>query len=206
LKFRRSFARFADRAGIYIVVVCTIACAVDVYVLNRTQRFTYEFYSAFTKIEDAVAQLTIALTELGLPPSEIVPPVDFLYVDAERVATLYSEIEPSLVEQKRTLTQESKKDKGVDLERQPLTLKLGGSTATKESREFKAVDPSTARKCLDLMNGLLARQAPPYYATFAQFGTFQTLMQAKDSMKSIHETLQQPSLVLIEVPQGKSPS
>jgi hypothetical protein len=202
-KFRGAFVKLIDGAGPYIVLGSITACALDAYILNKTQRDHYELDAGLLRIGDSITQVVAALAELGLPPSRIDPPVDFLYVDAGRVARIYTETEPSLREQRRTLSEERKKDNGVDLDRKPLTAKLGGSTSSKETREFRAIDPSTTRKCLDLMNGLLERPTPPYYATYQQLHVFQRLTQARDLMKSIHNSLQQPSLFLIQVPNEK---
>jgi len=137
---------------------------------------------------------------LGLPPSRVVPPMDFIYVDGERIAMLHSELEPPLVEKERTVTTENKHDKSVGLERKPLELKAGGSTGKTEAQKFESVNPSTSRECLDVINNLLARQSPPYYSTFNQLSNFQILNRAKDLMKSVHENLPPQSLFAAKPP------
>jgi hypothetical protein len=196
--------RIIDRSGVYILAFCVLAGSIDAYCLNRTQRLQYELFSGLFKISDGITTVVIALTDLGLPPSQIVPPVDFLYVDKDRIAMLYSQVEPALVETKRTITSETKNDNSLDLERKPLTLKLGGSTESKETREYKGVDPSTTRECLELMNSLLARQFPPYYGTFAQLSSFQILTEAKETMKSVRESIPHQSLFTEKVPDGNA--
>ncbi|MGA8596437.1 MAG: hypothetical protein WB676_17135, partial [Bryobacteraceae bacterium] len=130
----------------------------------------------------------------ALPPSRIVSPVDFLYVDTTRISSLYDQLQPAFIENDRTVTIEKKKDGSLDLERQPLELKAGGSKSTTETRHFKNVDASTARECLDLINNLLARESPPYYASFGQLGTFELVKQAKKLVNSVHRGLAPQSL------------
>jgi hypothetical protein len=193
-KWLPNLTSFLNRFGVYVIVCCTVVCLIDAYELNRTQRFTYERTFGVLKIADALAQAVGALAGLGLPPSRVVPPMDFIYVDTARVAMLHSELGPPLVEKERTVTTESKSDESVGLERKPLELKAGGSTGRTEAQKFESVDPSTSRECLDVINNLLARQSPPYYSTFDQLSNFQILNQAKELMKSLHASLPPQSL------------
>jgi hypothetical protein len=132
--------------------------------------------------------------ELGLPPSKVVLPVDFIYVDAARVSMLHSELAPAFAEEERTITSEWKVDKSLGLERKPLELKAGASSGMTESQKFKAVASSTSRECLEVINNLLERQAPPYYSTLERLGVFQVLNRTRALMNSVHESLQPDSL------------
>jgi hypothetical protein len=201
-KFRTTVFRFVDRFGIYVVIGCIVAGGVDIYYLDKTQRFKYEMLRGVANIGDAMAKLFIGLVESALPPSEIIPPVDFLYADKDRIAMLYSEIQPALRLDKHTVARDEKNDNSLDLERKPLTLKLDGSHGKTETDEFKYVDPTTARQAFELVNGLLARAMPPYYGKYEQLRGFQFLKQAKDFMKSASEGLSKRSLFVAKPPDG----
>jgi hypothetical protein len=185
---------FLDRFGAYFLATCLIACCLDAYVLNKTQRLQYDLYSGFLHISDTVAEATGGLLALALPPSRIVPPVDFLYIDTTRISSLYDQLQPAFIENERTVTTERKKGGSLDIERKPLELKAGGSKSTTEARHFKNVDASTVRECLDLINNLLVRESPPYYASFGQLGTFELVEQAKKLVNSVHRELAPQSL------------
>jgi hypothetical protein len=173
-KWLPQLTTFLSRFGGYLIVCCAVTCLIDAYELNRTQRFNYEVNLGLRRIADALAQAVGAVVESGLPPSRVLPPMDFIYVDAARIATLYNELEEPLVEKERTVTTERKSDESVGLERKPLELKAGGSTGKTVAQKFESVSPSTARECLDVINNLLARQSPPYYGTFDQLSTFRS--------------------------------
>jgi len=136
---------FLDRFGAYFLAACLIACCLDAYLLHKTQRLQYDLYSGLLHIGDALAEATGGLLALALPPSRIVSPVDFLYVDTTRISSLYDQLQPAFIENERTVTTERKKDGSLDIERKPLELKAGGSKSTTETRHFKKVDASTAR-------------------------------------------------------------
>jgi len=192
---------FLDRLGFYVILCCVIAVSLDVYWIDRTQRLKYEELWGLRNISDALVQAVTALAESALPPSQIVPPIDVLYADKDRVAMLYSQLEPEFAEKKRTVTSENKDDNSFGLERKPVTVSLGGSKQTKQTDEFQRVDPSTARQCVELVNGLLARQSPPYYSTFDRFGAFEVLKRAESMMKSVHGGPRRQSLFTIKVPE-----
>ena len=140
------------------------------------------------------------LVESALPPSQVVPPVDVIYADKERIAVLYSEAEPALVEKAHTFSSESKSARSFGIERKPLELKANGSTKQIETQSFKSADASASREGLDLVNNLLARQFPPYYSTFNQLSSFQILSQARQVLGSAQETLKSRSLFAINPP------
>ena len=185
---------FLDRFGAYVVACCLIACSIDGFVLNKTQRLQYNIYDGLLHVGDALAQASEVLVALGLPPSQIVPPLDFVYVDGTRVASLYEQLQPTFRENERTVTTERKLEGDLDLERKPLELKAGGSNSSTEARHFKNVDPSTATQCLDVINALLARDSPPYYATYGQLSSFTLRKQAKGLVSTVHKDLARPSL------------
>src|SRR5579875_512861 len=132
-------ASFLDRFSVYVVACCLIACSIDGFVLNKTQRLRYNIYYGLLHVVDALAQASEGLLALGLPPSQIVPPLDFVYVDGTRVLSLYEQLQPIFIENERTVTTETKFEGNLDLERKPLQLKVGGSTSSTEVRYFKKV-------------------------------------------------------------------
>jgi len=194
-------AAFLDRLGIYVILCCVVAVSVDAYWINKSQRLTYETYWGLRNIVEAMLETVTVLAESALPPSQVVPPVDVLYADKDRVAMLYSQLSPEFAEEKRTVTSEDKNDNSFGVQRKPVTLNFGGSRNTKQAAEFQRVNPTTARECIELVNGLLARQSPPYYSTFDQLSAFQLLKQAAALMKSAHDGLHSQSLFTSRPPE-----
>jgi hypothetical protein len=192
----RGISAFLMRHGFLIIMVCLIACFGDAYELNRTQRFNYEVSFGLRKIVDATLDLEKALVEMALPPARIVPPVDFLYVDAGRVNTLYSELQPDLVEHERKISTERKAENSIGIERKPIEVKKDGETKTTEEHNFIATDPTVAKRTILLINNLLARDAPPYYSSLAASGSFQLLSRIRQDTSSFQKSLKIPSLFL----------
>lgn len=151
-------------------------------------------YSGLLKAADSVANLVKVIAELGLPPSRIVPPVDLIYIESVRIAMLYSQLQPTVVESERTITTKSESEKSVGLERKPVELKAGGTNGRTETQKFIRVAPATSQACLFLINDLLSRQSPPYYSTFAALSSFQLLNHVKQHLDLVHQLTQQQSI------------
>jgi hypothetical protein len=192
----RDIGDFLGRFSFHIVILCLVACLVDAYALNRRQRWKYEVFYGLRNIAGATLQLSRVLVESALPPARIVPPADFLYVDAERVNRLHSELQPELVERERTLSTQNKTGNSIGLERKPLELKADGEHSSTEARKFAAIDPTVSQKALTVINDLLSRETPPYYSSFAQLSGFQLLSQARHLVTSSQKSLEAHSLFL----------
>ncbi len=92
------------------------------------------------------------------------------------------------------VTTETQSESNVGLKRKPLDLTAGGSNSRTETRHLKSVDPSTAGQCLDVINNLLARESPPYYARSGQLGIFELAERSKELVNSLHQELAPQSL------------
>lgn len=197
-RFWDRLRRFLDRFSAPVVLCCALALSVDAVWLKKTQAWQYETAWALVKLSDGLVQAVNGLADLVLPPSRILPPADFLYADERRIAILFNEIEPALREREDTISSQNRVDGSMGFERKPVSVKVDGSRGTTETHTFASVDPSTQRQCLDVMNNLLAREAPPYYTTFRQLSEFAILRQTKEVLDSAHKGLSSRSLFTMQ--------
>jgi len=160
------FARFfkvVDRWAILIVAICAFGLLVDIRFLYRSA----EEWPARYFQEAFGMQNEHPLS----PPEKILAPVDFYYLDPGRIADIYSEIEPALTEEKRTLSTERKLENSAGVDGGGVTLKAEASKRGEETSEFKRSDLTAARKCLDLMRFTLRSGLSHYYTSIFDFYT-----------------------------------
>jgi transketolase len=82
---------------------------------------------------------------IGPTPIEIQPPLDFHYIDDERVSAIYSEVEPDLIESKRTISNGSKTEVEGGVDAYAASLKAGASKSAQQATEYERSEFSVDR-------------------------------------------------------------
>lgn len=110
--------------------------------------------------------------ELTLKEVQAVPlnptihvPVDFHYLDSERVKALYNEIDQDLVEQQRTVGSIGKMSGKIGGKAGPAEAEIGGSKEQSSSSTYQRLEFSPERKCVEVMNYVLKGNNSKYFTT-----------------------------------------
>jgi hypothetical protein len=156
---RKSFFQFLDRFMWVLLLACFISQIVNAGFLYR--------------IEDShIVELWVKSINPAPAPEPkhlIGGPVDFQYLDEKHIGADYSEIEPDLIEEKKTVSAERKRAASVSLQTGQATLNGEASATGTETHEYQRGDFSASRKCLELMNYTLRNNTASYFTTIEQF-------------------------------------
>jgi hypothetical protein len=112
-------------------------------------------------IERVSAIAEAAEADKGWTPPVIETPVDFRYLDKDRISALYSEVESEFPEKERTVSSEHSGD--LTLGTAASKAELSGKATQTTSYERQNLSPQ--RKCINLLNALLPRWKIAYYST-----------------------------------------
>ena len=96
-------------------------------------------------------------------------PIDFHYLDSERVKVLYNEIEQDLVEQQRTVGSTAAITGKVGGKGGPIEGEIGGSKQQNSSSTYQRLEFSPERKCVELMNYALKANKFKYLTTIDEW-------------------------------------
>jgi hypothetical protein len=99
-------------------------------------------------------------------PPHITSPVDFHYLDKERIDALFNQIEPDLIEKQRTVstTGSTKAKVGVAVTG-VVNAEAESGKGVASTSSFARASFSSERKCIELMNYLVDHGTPRYYTT-----------------------------------------
>jgi hypothetical protein len=119
-----------------------------------------------------VEQLNALAYELALKEVKSLPlhpmiqvPVDFHYLDSERVKGLYNEIEQDLVEQQRTVASTGTVTGKIGGKAGPIEGEIGGSKQQNSSSTYQRLEFSPEKKCIEVMNYSLKGNVFKYLTT-----------------------------------------
>jgi len=147
-----------DRWAFQVTIVCVLAIPADALILHGQLAGRME---AQDDIERVSSILQAEEADRGWTPPAIEPPVDFLYLDRDRVSALYSELEAEFPEKERTVS--SERSGAVTLGAAGSNAELSGKAT--QTTSFQRQNLSPERKCIDLLNTLLPKWKIPYYTT-----------------------------------------
>src|ERR1700722_1715328 len=146
---RKTFLPFVDGHWFWICVGAIAVCSSVTVLSYHNNVQTYELMDNYaSQVESTLELLRKSNPQLLVPN----PPVDFDYVDDDAVGKMYSQLGPSLVEEKRTI--ESTQGEGAKAEIGVEATKIEGHVEQSHKTESieERVKFSTDRKCLTLMN------------------------------------------------------
>lgn len=96
-------------------------------------------------------------------------PVDFEYIDKERVQGLYNQIEPELVEAQSSVGTGRSLTAKAGIEAGPVETELGASKHQESTSTYQHLDFSPERQCVEVMNFLLEGHQANYYTSDRQW-------------------------------------
>ena len=161
--FKTRLLRFVDKfagAMLFASAMFSVTTALVVYNTEKPWYLLLDADQTFVMIAENARKMLAASNS----PPHIVPPVDFQYIDRNRVDELFNQIEPDLTEKERTVaTAGSVKGK--------VSVGVGGAVnaegeagkSVSSTSSFARTTFSTERKCVVLMNYLVDYHGPKYY-------------------------------------------
>jgi hypothetical protein len=161
--FKAQIFRFADKFTGQILFAALVIAFTTALVVYHTQQPNYVIQSIWEINLLSQDYIQKFLAASNSPPI-ISAPVDFQYLDKERVDALYSQVEPELTEKERTVaTTGSTKGK--------VGLTVGGAVSAEaeagkgvsSTSSFARANFSRERKCIELMNYVVRNKNPKYY-------------------------------------------
>jgi hypothetical protein len=151
-------ARIFCHALFAIIFLCTSAAIIDHKVASADYTRWHTFADSFVDLKSAIKEID----HIGAP-SEISEPVDFQYMDRDRVERLYSQIEPDLIEKTRTITGKRQSQASAGVSAGSVTANAGISKESSSVSGFERPAFSPERQCIEVVNNLL-QQPSRFYA------------------------------------------
>ncbi len=176
------FLRFIDRFAIRLILCLGVAISVTALLDYKYAKASFEFsegiQAAMSNIKSVVQQLAFEGTE----HSDLEVPIDFQYIDRPRVETLYSQLEPELVEKHRTVSAgESKSGKG-SIVIGPAGGEIGASKQEGATSSFERANFSPERKCIEIMKFVLGQKTAHFYTTGGEWFGKKLLQTFREDM------------------------
>lgn len=103
-------------------------------------------------------------------------PIDFHYVDSDKINALYSQLEPELIEKQRTVADTASGRAKVGIDAGPANVEAGIENGKASTSSYSRTDFSPDRKCIVVMQDVVEKNRAKYYTTSeAWMGTQRTI-------------------------------
>ena len=162
--FRRSLFRVVDAFGGFIVFIVALS-------LVTVSLFLYHAYHGRgSSVADEMAkiseQTTQQLDNLNiLYVVGIRTPIDFDYIDRERVDALYNQLEPELVEKERTISDNAASQTKLGVGGSGVTAEVQQGKSSTSTSSFSRPHFSQERECIEVMKYLVDSRNAKGYTT-----------------------------------------
>jgi hypothetical protein len=166
LIFRTHVPRFLDRLGIYVLVTSVFALLITSLVVYRSQWFPYTIEQTMRlnllTIQRANSSLALAGSNTA---QHVAGPVDFHFIDTERILALYSQIESDLSEEKRVISSTGNIRGKVGVATGTVNAEAEASKGATSTSSFARTELSSSKKCILVMNNIIDTQSPKHYSS-----------------------------------------
>jgi hypothetical protein len=163
-RYRQPVFVFVDRFA-NILLVATGAGIIITAVLVKEYANPFPFFDADLGQVDVFTSALKQFQLLVLPAHSIESPIDFHYLEAERVTALFNQIEPELVEQQRVVNRGTNVTGKLGVSSGPVEAEVGGSKQDSSSSTYQHISSSPQRQCVELMNFLISQNKVKYYTS-----------------------------------------
>jgi hypothetical protein len=156
-----------DRFWIWLVLGSVMTFLVTTLVVYAREGEAHELMDHAIQIDDE----TIRRIDVFLSPKRpnIEAPVDFLYLNHRAVEALYNEIEPDLIERRRTIASTAKSAAKVGVAGEGLSADLSATKGRESTSSYERVESAVQRKCLQLMKFTLDEGRAKNYTDFTNW-------------------------------------
>ena len=166
--YRRMFLPFVDRFR-FRLASAFIGILVLTAVLDyRYGRSEYEVMEMLQQLTASMQLVVGQVFSIGRAPA-IQPPVSFQYLDRVHVENLYNQIEPELIEKKRTVVSGQSAEGKGNLSADEASAELSAGKKSEATSSFERSASSPARKCEELMRFVLEQGRAHFYTDGADW-------------------------------------
>jgi hypothetical protein len=169
IAFKVRLFRFVDRFAGHILFVALALLFATALIDYHIQHIPYELNHTMQVDLMTLDNIQRFLAASNEPP-HVASPIDFQYIDKERINALFNQIEPDLVEKERTVsTTGSLKGKVGVAVTGVLSAEAESGKGVASTSSFARASFSSERKCIELMNYLVDHGNPKYYTSSEQW-------------------------------------
>jgi hypothetical protein len=191
LYFKRTqFKAAIDRFGVYAIIICFALLILDTLYL-RQPKFREEALLIESITRSGQAVLNAFKPQV---PPQILPPIDFFYIDDARVKDVFSEMEPELIETQRTISSKKTLGGSAGVEMGPAALKGEITKEGQESSKYERSENSAKRRCIEIMNFILKNGSGHYYTTAREFYLQQELARISEAARKAYQEAEEGKL------------
>jgi hypothetical protein len=181
--FKTHLFRLVDMHGGYIVVITAFVLTTTALIVYHTQASSH-----VTQASLDFDRVVLNSVEQQLILANIVPhvaaPVDFHFLDKDRVDVMYNQIEPELIENNRTVASTGSTKGKAGISAGPVTGEVEGGKGITSTSSFARAGFSVERKGLEVMNFIVEKRGPKYYTTISDAIERQKKIQGLLEMQS----------------------
>lgn len=170
---------FIDRSWRWIVACCVFSVVVTCLLVYK---FEHGLFEAADAANVMLNQLDAILQTIGAPPP-IDPLTDFHYLNTDRVAALYGELQPELIEQQRRVTASSSSSAKAGIASGPASAELNSGRDSASESTLARTQFSPERKCIEIIKNILENHPERYYSNLERSALFKATQQSKDAME-----------------------
>jgi len=120
-------------------------------------------------------------------PPQILPPIDFFYIDDARVNDVFSEMAPELIETQRTISSKKNLSGSAGLKIGSADLKGEITKEGQESSKYERSEISAKHRCIDIINFVLKNGSGHYYTTARGFYSQQVLATVNEAARKAYQ-------------------
>jgi hypothetical protein len=165
---RRNRARFwqaIDRFGYYLILGSVTGVLLTAFFVHQVLQPSYEALQPINLFNAALRQYEASSPKLPT----IQPPIDFQFIDKDRVQALYNQIEPDLIEAQRNVETSTDTSAKAGVKAGVAEAEVGGSKRQQDNSLYKRVESSPERECVEVMDFQLGRSQIQYYTDGRQW-------------------------------------
>jgi hypothetical protein len=166
--YRKPVFTFVDKFGPLVFLSSFAIVIVTALLLYHTKKDSYPFM--LQADADANLQQTLEVMEStkrgiqnSIGPPTLLPPVDFHYLDKDRIDALFSQIQSTLVEKERTVSTSGNVRGKVGAATGLISAEVESGKSASSTSSFSRTDFSSERKCIEVVNYLIENNTPQYY-------------------------------------------
>ena len=159
--------QFLDKFGKYLLVASAFVLIITALVVRRTQWKAYTLEETMRTTLLTIQTANHFLSSLGSSNTaqHVAGPVDFHFIDNERILALYSQIESDLSEEKRTVSSTGSIGGKVGVATGTVSAEAEAAKRTTSTSSFAKTELSNSKKCLLVMNSIIEKQSPKHYSS-----------------------------------------
>jgi hypothetical protein len=156
-----------DRFSIWLVIGGLVIFFVTTLLIYASEGESHALLDHALRLDDD----TIRSIDEVLSPKRpnIDAPVDFLYLNRRSVEALFNEIEPDLVEKRRTVASKAKSEAKVGVAGEGLSADFTATKGRESTSSYEQVESAIQRKCLQLMKFTLDEGKAKNYTDFTNW-------------------------------------